>query len=183
MPDLADAFTSAPYIYAMMDGSTVSFKRMLMEEWSSLTATLRAERMAEENILINKQVNEKDFEQRARVRFIAQEYVQSMTTFQKTLQYVTQDVDGIERLLKFSAVNVDWAVVGKKIPPIDKMLIADNIVHLPIVKSQNPSLPAGSKSQIATDGPKPAKSRRGKKSADSLNTSSTEIPASSPSAS
>lgn len=192
MSDIVNAF-SPSLIYILFDGRQISFKRMLSRQWAALVAQIRAERMEEQNIEINKQVGEKDHDQRARARLIAQQTIREGTTIQQVIDYSTRDAEGVDRLLKFAALQVglsetewegsdDVAGVVDMIPTTQKLQIAEEIAFLPIIPPQNPPSPGGEKASD-TAGPTPLPNPTGIESPELSNTSSGDTPEASPSAS
>ncbi len=172
MSTLSDIF-SPPFSYLLCDGRTITFRRMLSRQWAALIEELAVEYTAREDAIINKQVSEKDQEQRVRARYIARDYIKKWTELRAVARYVTNEISGIDRLLKFAFIGEDWESADDLIPPMDKLQIAENIVHLPIVKTANPSMPGGAPSATDTVGPSQKKKSRGRKSVEESNISST----------
>lgn len=182
MSDIVSAF-SPPYPYVLFDGRTITFKRMLSRQWSALVAQIRAEQEREQDIEINKQVGEKDHDQRTRSRIIAKQMIKEGTTIQKVIDYSTRDIDGTDRLLKFASAQcglseADWegseTVLGVKdlIPPAQKLGIADEIAFLPIIPPKGQ--PDGNPTSDTVGSPLP-QSPTGSESPASSSTPSTKI--------
>lgn len=180
MSDITDAF-SPPYVYLMFDGRSISFKRMLSRQWSELINQIRAERLEAAMIDITKELDGKPWQERQAARLDAQHQIRGQTTIKSVMYYVVNDTDGIERLLKFAALQLgaseaDWegskekAGIKDMIPPIDKVMIADEVTYKPIVpparanptepgaestdagKTQTPAKPTGEESPVTPDG-------------------------------
>lgn len=157
MPDITDAF-SPPYACQLFDGRSVHFKRMLSRQWSELIAQIRVERLEKAMIQINKDLAKEDWRTRQTARLDAEDQIRQQTTIKSVAFFVVNDIDGIERLLKFAAIQCgtsesEWEAVKDMIPPLDKVQIADEIVYMPIkpTGTANPQTPDGGE-QSATAG-------------------------------
>lgn len=179
MSDIVNAF-SPPFVYVLFDGREVKFKRMLTRQWAELVSQIRAERIEQENIEINKQVGEKDHQQRSQARMIAHQFIREHTTIQQVMNHVTRDIDGIERLLKFSAIqggmtDAEWEGVTDLIPPMQKCGIAEEVAFMPIIDPK--SVPAGKADD--TDAGDQTQTPTGETSPQPSSTSTEETPATS----
>jgi hypothetical protein len=173
MSSIEGTFGSPPYFYTMADGRQITFKRMMGDEWETLTTEIRKELLERENTVINKQVPANDLEQRYRARFIAEEQVGKMTAFREVVRHVTMDIKGIQRLLNFCVVDAEWESVRKLIPPTDMDMIAEKLVYLPVVKIENPPSPGGEQDTSDTAGQSTIPTPTGNESGESSDTPST----------
>jgi len=181
MSDIIDTY-SPPFVYQTVTGQTIKFKRMLADDWAALVAEIRAELTAEEERQISAaKGNAVDFSERQVARVKVRRAIKSMTTINTVMNDSVQDVEGIRRLLKFSAVagglsEADWAKVSQLIPMPQQMQIADEIVFAPILEPDeaNPQQPAN----VETNGGQNQTNPTGTESTDSSDTSSTLTPAS-----
>lgn len=125
----------------LINGKTVSFKRMLVDDWADYQDKVITQAKIDANAKVTKENPGKDWKELAERRAFEEDRVESKTTFHRIFWDSINNAKAAVALLKFARVDGELDCI-QLIPMTDVLAIAEKIACVPVVVP-DPQKPSG----------------------------------------